>query len=134
MLDKDNATKLFGEMLHEFGGTAQIHMELGLAYGNADFPEEQFRNSGRRLPEMTGFLTPWRLLSEKIGDTAFPEAEAEFRRELSIHPDDFFSYYGLLGARGIRNFKKDSRLFVRRCFSYLHVTHPWEAGTYFYGY
>jgi hypothetical protein len=58
MLDKDNAAKFFKKMLAEFGDTAQIHMEFGLAYGNADSPKKRFRSFKRRLPETPNFLTP----------------------------------------------------------------------------
>jgi tetratricopeptide (TPR) repeat protein len=58
MLDKDNAAKLFGKMLAEFGDTAQIHMDFGPPTERLIFRKKQFWNSGRHLPEMTSFLMP----------------------------------------------------------------------------
>jgi predicted Zn-dependent protease len=99
MLDKNSAIKLFGKMLAQFGDSAQIHMQFGLAYGNADFPEEaipEFKKALMRndkLPDAHYSLGASYL--SRSGDTAFPAAESEFRKELSFHPDDFYSYYEL---------------------------------------
>ena len=98
-LDKNSAIKLFGKMLARFGDSAQIHMQFGLAYANADFPEEaipEFRKAlakNNKLPDAHYSLGASYL--SRSGDTAFHEAEAEFRTELSFHPDDFYSYYEL---------------------------------------
>ncbi len=99
MLDKKDAAKIFAKMLAEFGDTAQIHMEFGLAYGNADFPEEAIPEFKKALARNDKLLDAHYSLGasylRRSGDSAFPQAEAEFRRELSIHPNDFFSYYEL---------------------------------------
>jgi tetratricopeptide (TPR) repeat protein len=99
MLDKDNATKIFKKLLTEFGDTAQIHMEFGLAYGNADFPEEAISEFRKTLAKNDRLLDAHYSLGasylRRSGDTASHEAEAEFRKELSFHPDDFLSYYEL---------------------------------------
>ncbi len=98
-LDKNSAMKLFGKMLAQFGDSAQIHMQFGLAYANADFPEEaipEFKKAlarNNKLPDAHYSLGASYL--SRSGDTAFHEAEAEFRTELSFHPDDFYSYYEL---------------------------------------
>ncbi len=99
LLDKDSAAKLFAKMLNEFGDTPQIHMEFGLAYGKADFPEEaipEFRKvlaRNNRFPDAHYSLGASYL--RRSGDTAFPQAAAEFHKELSLHPNDFLSYYEL---------------------------------------
>ena len=99
LLDKDDAAKLFGEMQTEFGDTAQIHMQFGRAYWDADFPEEAIPEFKKTLAKDDRFPDAHYSLGasylKRSGDTAFPAAEAEFRKELSIHPDDFFSYYEL---------------------------------------
>jgi tetratricopeptide (TPR) repeat protein len=99
LLDKKNAAKLFKKMLAEFGDSAQIHMEFGLAYGNADFPEEAIPEFRKVLARNDRFLDAHYSLGasylRRSGDTASPEAEMEFRKELSLHPDDFLSYYEL---------------------------------------
>ncbi len=99
MLDKNSAAKVFAKMLAQFGESAQIYMQFGLAYANADFPDEaipEFKKAlarNDRLPDAHYSLGASYL--SKSGDTAFAEAEPEFRKELSFHPDDFYSYYEL---------------------------------------
>jgi tetratricopeptide (TPR) repeat protein len=99
MLDKKDAAKIFAKMLAEFGDSAQIHMEFGLAYGNADFPEEAIPEFRKALARNDKLLDAHYSLGasylRRSGDSAFPQAEAEFRKELSIHPNDFLSYYEL---------------------------------------
>jgi tetratricopeptide (TPR) repeat protein len=99
MLDKDNASKLFNRMMAKFGDTAQIHMEFGLAYGNADFPEEAIPEFRKTLARNDRFLDAHYSLGasylRRSGDTASHEAAEEFHKELSLHPDDFLSYYEL---------------------------------------
>lgn len=99
LLDPAGAAKLFAMMLKHFGDTAQIHMEFGLAYARADFPEQaipEFKKAlalDDKLPDAHYSLGASYL--SRSGDTAFAEAQAEFHKELTIHPDDFFSYYEL---------------------------------------
>jgi tetratricopeptide (TPR) repeat protein len=99
MLDKNSAAKLFARMLAQFGDSAQIHMQFGLAYANADFPDEAISEFKKTLARNDTLLDAHYSLGasylSKSGDTAFLDAEAEFRKELSFHPDDFYSYYEL---------------------------------------
>jgi tetratricopeptide (TPR) repeat protein len=99
LLDTESAAKVFASMLAQFGNTAEMHMEVGLAYARADFPEEA-------IPEFRKVLATNAMLRDahyslgaailgRSGDTAFPEAEVEFHKELTLHPNDFFSYYEL---------------------------------------
>ena len=99
MLDESSAAKLFAKMLAQFGDSAQIHMQFGLAYANADFPDEAISEFKKTVARNDRLLDAHYSLGasylSKSGDTAFVEAEAEFRKELSFHPDDFYSYYEL---------------------------------------
>jgi tetratricopeptide (TPR) repeat protein len=99
MLNKQEAVKIFAKLQAEFGDTAQVHMQFGLAFWNADFPEEAIPEFKKTLARDSKFLDAHYCLGasylKRSGDTAFPEAEAEFHKELSVHPNDFFSYYEL---------------------------------------
>jgi tetratricopeptide (TPR) repeat protein len=99
MLDKNSAAKLFAKMLVQFGDSAKIHMQFGLAYANADFPDEAIPEFKKTIARDDQLLDAHYSLGasylSRSGDTAFPEAEVEFRKELSYHPDDFYSYYEL---------------------------------------
>jgi tetratricopeptide (TPR) repeat protein len=96
LLDKDHAAKLFAEMQRGFGDRAETHMQFGLAYGNADFPEEaipEFRKALAENPKIAGaHYSVGASYLRRSGDTAFPQAETEFRKELALHPNDFLSY------------------------------------------
>jgi tetratricopeptide (TPR) repeat protein len=99
MLDESSAAKLFVKMLAQFGDSAQIHMQFGLAYANADFPDEAISEFKKTLARNDSLLDAHYSLGasylSKSGDTAFAGAEVEFRKELFFHPDDFYSYYEL---------------------------------------
>jgi tetratricopeptide (TPR) repeat protein len=96
LLDNVGAARIFARLLARFGDTAQLHMEFGLAYGNADFPEQaipEFRKvlaKDDKMPDAHYSLGASYL--RRSGDMAFPQAEEEFHEELSIHPNDFLSY------------------------------------------
>lgn len=99
LLDKASAGKVFAKMLAQFGNSAHIHMEFGLAYARAEFAEEaipEFKKVLAMDPSMRdAHYCLGAAYISRSGDTAFPQAEAEFRKELALHPDDFFSYYEL---------------------------------------
>jgi tetratricopeptide (TPR) repeat protein len=94
--DKTSSATIFKEMLAGFGDTAAIHMQFGRAYGEADFPEEaimEFKKAlaeDNRLPGAHYSLGASYLL--RSGTVDFAQAETEFRKELAIHPNDYFSY------------------------------------------
>lgn len=97
--DKESAAKVFAKMLAQFGDSAHNHMEIGLAYARADFSEmaiPEFKKVLAMDPSMreAHYCLGAAYLS-RSGDTGFPQAEAEFHKELALHPDDFFSYYEL---------------------------------------
>ena len=93
--DKKSGAAIFAEMLASYGDSASIHMDFGRAYGQADFPEEAIAEFTRVLardnsyPEVHYCLGASYLM--RSGDTDFPHAEAEFHKELALHPDDYFS-------------------------------------------
>jgi tetratricopeptide (TPR) repeat protein len=99
LLDKEDAAKIFADMLADFGDTAQIHMKFGLAYGEADFPEDAIPEFRKAIAKNNRLLDAHYSLGasylRRSGDTAFTEAQVEFRKELSFHPNDFLSYYEL---------------------------------------
>jgi len=98
--DKQDAARLFAVMVKVFGDTAAVHMDIGRSYGVADDPEEAIQefkksiNEDDRFPEAHYSVGASYLL--KAGNVYFPEAKAEFYKELFINPKDSWSYY-LLG-------------------------------------
>lgn len=96
LADIKAATNIFREMLTGLGNTAAIHMQFGLAYGNADDPEQaiqEFRKVIAKDPKFPGaHYSLGASYLRRSGDTDFPQAEAEFRKELAYHPNDSLSY------------------------------------------
>jgi len=94
--DKARASELFREMQASFGDKPPIHMEFGLAYGEAGFSEEaiqEFQQTIKDDPKFPGAhysLGASYLLN--MGEIDFPLAVAEFQKELQINPDDFLSH------------------------------------------
>ena len=93
--DKD-AANLFAQLQGATGNTAAIHMDIGRAYGVAGFPEQaiaEFKKGIAIDPSLPGIhysLGASYLLS--MGEIDFPQASAEFRKELVLHPNDFLSH------------------------------------------
>lgn len=94
--DNKSAAKLFSEMLSSAGESAAIHMDFGRAYGEAGFPEEaivEFKKALAMDPKLPGLhysLGASYMLS--MGEIDYPQATAEFHKELQLHPNDFLSY------------------------------------------
>jgi tetratricopeptide (TPR) repeat protein len=94
--DDKSAAKLFAEMQASTGDTAAIHMDIGRAYGEAGYPDQaivEFKKALARdntLPGLHYSLGASYLLS--MGEIDFPQAAAEFHKELALHPNDFLSH------------------------------------------
>jgi tetratricopeptide (TPR) repeat protein len=94
--DKVTATKVFAEIVAKFGDTATVRMQLGRAYALAsDYPEatDEFKKAlakDNRLPGLHYSLGA--AMMQASGEAAYPEVEAEFRKELVVQPNDRLSY------------------------------------------
>jgi tetratricopeptide (TPR) repeat protein len=94
--DKASAAAVFAKIAAGLGDTADVHMEFGRAYGESGYPDEaiqEFKKAiakNRKLPFAHYSLGAAYL--NRSGDSAFPIAEVEFRKELAIRPDDALSY------------------------------------------
>jgi tetratricopeptide (TPR) repeat protein len=94
--DKEHAAGIFDEMQSSLGDKAALHMQFGLAYGEAGFPDEAIQEFQTTIKEDAKFpgahysLGASYLLS--AGEIDFPLAVAEFQKELEINPDDFLSH------------------------------------------
>jgi len=94
--EKDKAAGIFREMQASFGDTAAIHMQFGLAYGEAGFPDDAIPEFQKTIAEDAAYpgahysLGASYLLS--MGEIDFPQAAAAFQSELALHPDDVLSH------------------------------------------
>jgi tetratricopeptide (TPR) repeat protein len=94
--DKPEGAKVFASMLTKFGDTAIVHMDLGRGYAEAGYYQESIAEFTRAI-EMDGNLRGAHYslgasLLSLSSEAGYPKAEAEFRRELALNPDDPFSY------------------------------------------
>lgn len=93
--DTKDAGLLFAEMSKGFGDRAAIHVDFGRAYAEAGYPDlaiaefEKALAKDPKFPEAHYCLGASYLLSQ--GEGGFAKATAEFDRELSLNPNDYFS-------------------------------------------
>jgi tetratricopeptide (TPR) repeat protein len=94
--DKVTATRIFTGIVAKFGDTATVHMQLGRAYAIArDYPEaiQEFKKALAKDSRMSGLhYSLGAAMMQSSGEAAYPDAEAEFRKELTLQPDDRLSY------------------------------------------
>jgi tetratricopeptide (TPR) repeat protein len=94
--DVASANKVFSEVLAKFGSTAAMHMKLGVAYGEAGYPDQAIQEFKKaiakddRLPGAHYALGASYI--NKSSEAGFPLAEPELRRELAIQPNDPLTY------------------------------------------
>lgn len=102
----DAAEPIFAKALARFGNTAENHMQIGRIYGLGKFSEraiEEFKTAIALDPNMPGLhysLGAAYLISPSFGLT---RAEAEFRKELELHPTDTYSFPQLGHIAILRN-------------------------------
>lgn len=101
-LDMDDgkcASRIFSEMQASFGDSAPLHLQIGIAYGESDFPYRavaEFKKAiaeDPRLPEAHYALAAAYLSTQAAAN--LPKAEAELKKELQISPRDFLTYAAL---------------------------------------
>lgn len=91
----DGASPIFAKIVARFGDSASVRMQIGRVYALAGFPDhaiEEFKKAVARdykMPDVHYSLGA-AFMSNRASD--LPLAEAEFRKELTLHPDDTFSY------------------------------------------
>ncbi len=97
--DEKGAAKIFAEMLTGFGDTAELHMQLGRAYADASLPDQAIQEFKKAIAKNDKLPTAHYSLGaaylQSMGEINDPQAEAEFRKELEINPNDFFSHFEL---------------------------------------
>jgi tetratricopeptide (TPR) repeat protein len=97
--DEEHAAKIFLEMLAGFGDSAELHMKFGSAYAEAGYPEQAIQEfkrviaSNGQLPGAHYSLGAAYLVG--LGEAAYSEAVPEFRKEVEINPNDFYSHFQL---------------------------------------
>jgi tetratricopeptide (TPR) repeat protein len=89
------AAAIFAKVVARFGDTAAVRMRIGRIYALSGIPDlaiEEFKKAVADDDKMPG--VHYSLGAAYMSNSAkdFSKAEAEFRKELALHPDDTFSY------------------------------------------
>lgn len=94
--DKADGGKTFGEMKAKFADNAVLHMDLGRGYAEANyFPEAiaEYRRAIAMDSRLRGVhYSLGACYVSLMGANGYALAEAEFRKELTLQPNDPFSY------------------------------------------
>ncbi|HUJ33487.1 MAG TPA: tetratricopeptide repeat protein [Candidatus Acidoferrum sp.] len=97
--EEPKAAAVFSEMLAGFGDSPDLHMRFGTAYGAAGYPNEaivEFKKVIAKNPNFPGaHYSLGAAYMAGLSDAVYPEAAAEFHKELEINPNDFNSRYQL---------------------------------------
>jgi tetratricopeptide (TPR) repeat protein len=94
--DVASTGKVFAQVLAKFGSTAGMHMKLGVAYGEAGYPDqaiEEFKKAIAKDDKLPGVhYALGASYINKSSEAGFPLAEPELRKELLIQPNDPLVY------------------------------------------
>ncbi|HTS12032.1 MAG TPA: tetratricopeptide repeat protein [Candidatus Limnocylindrales bacterium] len=97
--DETNAARVFAEMLKGFGDSPELHMKFGSAYGAAGYPNQaiaEFKKVIAKNPSYPGaHYSLGAAYLVGLSDAVYPEAAAEFRKELVLNPNDYNSRFQL---------------------------------------
>lgn len=94
--DAASAKTVFEEMRKGFGDSAQLHLDYGLALAETGYLDPaitQFKIAITKDPRLPGaHYSLGAATLQSMGEIDFPQAEADFKKELRISPKDFLSY------------------------------------------
>jgi tetratricopeptide (TPR) repeat protein len=97
--DRLNAAKILDEMPKRYGDTAALHLKLGSLYGSTKFFDAaigEFRKAIEMDDRIRGaHYSLGATYMMQSGEPAYEMAEAEFRKELAINPEDTLAYMPL---------------------------------------
>src|ERR1700722_328844 len=89
------AAPIFAKVVAQFGDTAAVHMQIGRIYGMGGVPDlaiKEFKKAIAMDSRMPGAHYSLGAAYLANSEADFPTAEAEFHKELALHPNDTFSY------------------------------------------
>jgi len=96
LADHVSASRILDAMPQKFGDTAELHMKLGIVYGSSKFFEEanqEFRKAIAKNGQLKGaHYSLGASYMMQLGEPGFTKAQEEFRKELTIDPDNSLVY------------------------------------------
>jgi tetratricopeptide (TPR) repeat protein len=131
--DTQNGAKVFAEMQRRLGDSAALHMRFGRGYAETFLFEEaigEFKKAISMDDRLTGVHYSLGAATMQLyAERGYPEAEAEFRRELALHPADTFSYPQLARIAISQHRLAEAERDLKRAVA-LNPSGPSSAGTY----
>jgi len=97
--DRSNAATILDEAPHRYGDTAELHMKIGILYGNTKFFDaaiDEFKKAIARDSRIQGaHYALGASYMMQSGEPGNEKAEMEFRQELAVDPDNLPVYMPL---------------------------------------
>jgi tetratricopeptide (TPR) repeat protein len=97
--DHMNASKILDSMPEKFGDSAELRMKLGILYGKSKFFDEadqEFKKAIAKDDRLKGaHYSLGASYMMQSGEPSFNKAEAEYRKELALDPDNSLVYMPL---------------------------------------
>jgi tetratricopeptide (TPR) repeat protein len=99
LADHVSASKILDAMPQRFGDTAELHFKLGILYGKAKFFDEadqEFKKAIAKDDRLKGVhYSLGASYMMQSGEPGFNKAEAEYRKELALDPENSLVYMPL---------------------------------------
>lgn len=96
LADKSNAAKVLAEMQKASGDTAAVHMKLGILYGKAKFFDEAIDEFKKAIAQDSTLKGAHYSLGASYmmqsGGLQYDKAEAEYRKEIALDPNNSLVY------------------------------------------
>jgi tetratricopeptide (TPR) repeat protein len=128
--DKSNAAKTLSELKTTSGDAAMLHMKLGILYGKAKFFDEaieQFQTAIAKDNNLKGVhYSLGASYMMQSGEPGYDKAEAEYRKEVALDPDNPLVYLPLGRIALARHRYKEAEADLKRAVA----LNPRSAGTY----
>jgi tetratricopeptide (TPR) repeat protein len=97
--DLPNGKKILDEILTKSGDSAEMHMKIGIIYGNAQFYDaanEEFQKALAKNPRILGaHYSLGASYLMQLGEPGFDKAQSEFMKETALDPTNTLVYVPL---------------------------------------
>jgi len=128
--DSSSAAKILEEAPQTYGDTAALHMKMGILYGNTKFFDAAIEEFKKAIAEDNRIEGAHYALGASYmmqsGEPSYDKAEAEFRQELAIDPDNSLVYMPLGHIAMDRHKYQEAEADLKRAVA----VNPSDAGAY----
>jgi tetratricopeptide (TPR) repeat protein len=115
--NRSSAAQILDEMPKKFGDTAELHLQLGILYGRTKFFDDAIEEFGKALAKDSHLKGAHYSLGASYmmqsGQPGFDKAEAEFRKEIAINPDNPLAYTPLARIALARHLYPEAEAYMK---------------------